>query len=588
MKSGFLTTRLQKLNSNIMKFIIQRLGMLIAALCASFSSFAYDLEVDNIAYNVTSLEDYTVCVVEVLNKDLSVITIPETISYKGRTLKVTSIERGAISNNDVVTEIILPNSLDSIPGETFLADRNLAKIKLPKSLLSIGESAFKDCSSLSSITIPEGVAGIEANTFSGCTSLETVVLPSTLEYIGGYAFFDSGIQSIVIPSSVDSLGSYAFAASQLVSIELPEKINIVPEYCFYRCSRLSDISFSASVIESYAFNACSALWQISLPLNLIKIGERAFAGCSNLEEFIIPPSVTEIDPSILWGCDNLETLRIGSGLSELPLTSSSYNIEYKGYKDSGYAYSSLGYYLGSDRFSSRRLESVKNFIIDDSEQNFNLKLFANRYGGAFNSYGIVPFGDQILDYYYVGRPLDAIKNHVDAKGGGGVLNSSSQGEGNGEIKKLEIGGYCTTVPYFYQKIDTLILGEKIEEISLNNIYKESLTKIECLSKIPPKITDGEFPNIVYVNATLYVPKGCKEIYESSDVWKNFWDIVETESGVESGISVISGDEILGTVFNVYNLNGHMVYQSCNMEDIKKLPKGIYIVTNKSGRWKIKI
>jgi hypothetical protein len=133
-----------------------------------------------------------------------------------------------------------------------------------------------------------------------------------------------------------------------------------------------------------------------------------------------------------------------------------------------------------------------------------------------------------------------------------------------------------------------LLGEKIEEISLNNIYKESLTEIECLSKIPPKITDGEFPNTVYVNATLYVPKGCKEIYESSDVWKYFWDIVETESGVESGISVISGDEILGTVFNVYNLNGHMVYQSCNMEDIKKLPKGIYIVTNKSGRWKIKI
>jgi hypothetical protein len=457
---------------------------------------------------------------------------------------------------------------------------------MPESLLSIGESAFVRCSSLSSITIPEGVTGIEAETFSGCTSLETVVLPSTLEYIGEFAFSGSGIQSIVIPSSVDSLGSWAFTASQLVSIELPEKINIVPEYCFYKCSRLSDISFSASVIESCAFYACSALRQISLPLNLIKIGASAFADCSNLEEFIIPPSVTEIHPSILWGCDNLETLRIGTGLSELPLINGRYN-------DESAIISSLGCYLientrtRSVRSVYRYLTSVKNFIIDDSEQNFNLKLFANWYEGVY-TYGIVPFGNQILDYYYVGRPLDAIENYVDEKGGGHAHNSSSQGEGDGEIKKLEIGGSCTTVPYFYQKIDTLILGEKIEEISLNNIYKESLTEIECLSKIPPKITDGEFPNTVYVNATLYVPKGCKEIYESSDVWKNFWDIVETESGVESGISVISGDEILGTVFNVYNLNGHMVYQSCNMEDIKKLPKGIYIVTNKSGRWKIKI
>lgn len=160
--------------------------------------------------------------------------------------------------------------------------------------------------------------------------------------------------------------------------------------------------------------------------------------------------------------------------------------------------------------------------------------------------------------------------------------------GTGRIKKLEIGGSCTSVPKFYQKIDTLKLSANIKSFNLSNIYKEDIKKIECLADNPPicENTDSGFPNKVYTDAVLYVPAGCKEAYAKADIWKNFWNIYEIGSD-NDGVSDILNDEI-NDLYNVYNIAGLLIGKSYDIEKIKNLPKGFYIITNKSKRYKIKV
>lgn len=553
----------------------------MAMLCLSISVSAYDFEVDGIAYTITSLTDLTVGVEKLVSTDLTEAHIPENVEYKNKNLKVTSVANNAFKGNEKLNMICLPNTIVYIGSSAFMNCSSLTTINMPESLTYIGANAFENCTSITTFNIPLGVEQINSRTFYGCKSLLNIDIPSNIKSIGAAAFTNSGLQSISIPSSVVSLGESTFAGTEIESIHLPNGIDIIPTACFSRCSKLCQVSFSSSIINSEAFRNCVALRQISLPENLSTIGSKAFAGCENLEKMIIPSGVTSIAPDILWECSKLETLKIGSGLEGFPV------FAYHSYgTHQSYEYSTLGsfysaaqnYYNGPYNTKSdiAYLEAVRNFIIDDSEDAFSIK------GFYCNQTCTPPFTNIELDYYYVGRPLIDIQKWNSTTGS--VEFTVDIKQGTGRIKKLEIGGSCTTIPYFYQKIDTLKLGSKIKIIHLGKIYKEDIVKIECLSTEPPTITNGDFPTNVYTDALLLVPSGCKDIYAKAEIWKNFWNIQEAEE--ESGILDITDDRNCDINYQVYNLAGNLILKSDDKAEIHKLPKGIYIIISKAKRYKI--
>ena len=559
--------------------------MVVAMICASISAAAYDFEVDGIAYTITSLTDLTVSVDQLINKDVTKIAIPESVEYKNKTLKVTSIKDNAFKDNTVLSEISLPNTINSIGEKAFMNDSSLVSINTPHSLSYIGHEAFSGCSSITTFYIPEGVEQILYKTFYGCKALKSIELPTSINSIKGAAFCKSGLQSIAIPTSVVSLGDQAFAGTNLSEINLPDGIETIPSQCFKGCSELQKITFSSNVISSNAFENCIALQEITLPENLTTIGDRAFAGCENLKEIAIPSSVAKIEPSMLWDCQKLETLKIGSGLKGLPVYADhSYG------SIQSYNYSTLGsYYSARQNYKNgpyktisdiSYLGAVRKFIIDDCDEAFSLK------GFYCNNTATPPFTNMDLDYYYVGRPLVDIKDWSSNTGSTGFTVKIKQG--SGRIRKLEISGMCTSVPYFYQKIDTLKLGVNVQKFDLNNIYKEDIVKIECLSETPPTCTNtsyNNFPTKVYTDAILCVPFGCKEAYAKADVWKNFWNIYEVDS--ESGVTEIFNDKD-DILYNIYNISGILIGESYSLDKIKQLPNGIYILVNQSKKYKIKI
>ena len=91
-------------------------------------------------------------------------------------------------NDELATEVIIPNSVNSINDYAFYNCNSLTSIELPNSITSIGRRAFEGCSSLTSIEVPSNVASIGWNAFTGCSALESLLLGSGLTSVGNNAF----------------------------------------------------------------------------------------------------------------------------------------------------------------------------------------------------------------------------------------------------------------------------------------------------------------------------------------------------------------------------------------------------------------
>lgn len=116
-----------------------------------------------------------------------------------------------------ITDIMLPEGIESIGNDAFWGCSNLSAISLPSTLKEIHFGAFVACNSLESIVIPEGVKKIDAQVFGQCSALTQVTIPSTVESIGRLAFaYCESLEEIVIPANVKSIDTYAFGMCPLL------------------------------------------------------------------------------------------------------------------------------------------------------------------------------------------------------------------------------------------------------------------------------------------------------------------------------------------------------------------------------------
>lgn len=79
------------------------------------------------------------------NKKASVISIPKTVTIKGVTYKVVSIEKNAFKNNTKLKKVVIPSTIESIGSKAFYGCRNLTRITIKTTKLTskkIGSQAF--------------------------------------------------------------------------------------------------------------------------------------------------------------------------------------------------------------------------------------------------------------------------------------------------------------------------------------------------------------------------------------------------------------------------------------------------------------
>ena len=275
-----------------MKRLLLILKVLIPLLIVPCYIYAYDFEVDGIAYNKLSGSANEVEVTANKNKYGSNIysgnvDIPSEVVYSGITYKVTAIGDGAFSGcGHNVKSVKTPNSITRIGNSAFTSLWDITSIEIPNSVTIIGDKAFNDCQSLVTINIPNNVISIGKECFDYCLELRTVSLGGSLKIIGSNAFSRCAkLNSINIPNSVESIGSGTFAECiSLTTIDIPNSVKEIGASAFTECSNLKNVTLShgLSKIDNQLFYNCKNLKSIDIPNSVKSIGNSAFSGCNNL------------------------------------------------------------------------------------------------------------------------------------------------------------------------------------------------------------------------------------------------------------------------------------------------------------------
>ena len=222
---------------------------------------------------------------------------------------VTSICNYAFDGCTGLTNVTIPSSVTSIGNFAFSGCTGLASVTIPDSVTSIGYSVFCNCSKLTSVTIPDNITNIGASAFEGCSKLTSVTIPDSVTSIEGSAFKGcSKLTSVTIPGNVTSIGTFAFSnCTGLTSVTIPDSVTSIGTCAFQNCVNLTSVTIGNNVtsIGSDAFWECSRLTSVTIPDSVTSINGRTFYGCTRLTSVTIPDSVTSIGIRAFYGCSSL-------------------------------------------------------------------------------------------------------------------------------------------------------------------------------------------------------------------------------------------------------------------------------------------
>ena len=315
-------------------------------LCATVAS-AHDFAVNDIYYNIISdgavevsfrgeaFNDYT-------NEYSGKVAIPSSVTYGGRTYRVTRIGQTAFWKCSSLTGVTIPTSVTDIHASAFGYCTGLSSVVIPNSVISIGYGAFQYCSNLKSVTLSNRLITIEDYAFQYCSSLTSIDIPSSVESIGNGAFYIcSSLANINLSDKVISLGSafygtawynsqpdgvlylgkclygYKGTMPSNTSIVVKDGTLFIADQAFYAVGTgLSSIEIPNSVISigGGAFYNCTNLRSVTIPNSVTTIGDGAFRSCTAFTSITIPASVTKIGKDAFLGCTGLSVVH-GSDLA---------------------------------------------------------------------------------------------------------------------------------------------------------------------------------------------------------------------------------------------------------------------------------
>ncbi len=230
-------------------------------------------------------------------------------------------------DNQLVTDVSLPNTITTIKPYTFSNYSFLASVIIPSSVKTIGAGAFEYCTGLISVSFPNSVKSIGSQAFDNCVGLTSITIPNSVTSIGANAFRHcEGLTSLTIGNNVANIGDNAFSnCTGLTAVVIPNSVTEMGEGAFEQCSNLESVVISDNLvaIEVKTFNRCYNLSSVTFGRNIREIGkntsiyssEGAFEGCG-ITTITIPNSVIKIGYHSFYRCP-LEYVTIGTGIQEI-------------------------------------------------------------------------------------------------------------------------------------------------------------------------------------------------------------------------------------------------------------------------------
>lgn len=248
-------------------------------------------------------------------------------------------------------EVELPASVKRLGDYAFYNCAALSKFITPDGgLLSVGEYALAQNFVLSNAQFGKGLLEIGNNAFRGDAMLNNNrfsdrLIPDTVERVGTYAFYDTGLWSmpdeygviyaanwvvgyaelsqsiITLSDSVVGVGNYAFMNCEaLEGVTGLSRAEHIGAGAFYGCSNLAGVSLNRNLtaIADYTFYGCSSLFEVDFPVTLRSIGTYAFGNCNLLHEIDLSDSrVRTIGTAAFFGDLNLVNAYFGDDLEQI-------------------------------------------------------------------------------------------------------------------------------------------------------------------------------------------------------------------------------------------------------------------------------
>ena len=221
----------------------------------STSTFAYDFEIGDFRYTITSTEDRTVSV-EAASKDLNGdVVIPSTVNYNDIDFTVTAISNDGFAYCYYITSLTIPSSVTKATGygfgwmhqlETLIFDNPQPDSFLPYTLFEYDWRAFK------TVKIINSDEKDKLNQGLGFMYL----LPSHELYLN-----ESLVEDYIVPEGTENIGVVFAKCNSLKTINMPNTVKTIDNSAFYNCTSLSEVTLSSGLnsIGSEAFTGCSDL-----------------------------------------------------------------------------------------------------------------------------------------------------------------------------------------------------------------------------------------------------------------------------------------------------------------------------------------
>jgi len=219
---------------------------------------------------------------------------------------IEELESSSFWDNQYVEEIILPETLKNMGGDTFYYCKNLKKINIPRSVEVMGNNPFAGCPDVvvtndSPFFKMENGAlyTVDMKTMIYCSikgDEKEFIVPEGVKIICKHTFYCCDrFEHIVLPKSLEKMENNPFSGCSKLELECKSSAYIIKDDVIYNGFRTSAIGTLNKIkakrlvlmdgiktINRNSFWNCKGIETIVFPESLEDIGYNPFVGCSNI------------------------------------------------------------------------------------------------------------------------------------------------------------------------------------------------------------------------------------------------------------------------------------------------------------------